>query len=460
MSLRTRIELSEYERLRAPASPPTVDDLRLASALGDGVDGARLQVRWLADGQVDITASAWIGVVRFSAVDVHVTPKYVGGGLGLLKLLDYTHKTRLVRQLANERTLNAAGSHLHELLSSLLADQASRLLRAGLLRNYRTESGELIVLRGRLDHRAQYLRRYGQLDRLHCTFDEYDTDNPENQFICAALGAAVAVVDEPHLRSSLLQLRAVYSEACHPPTQDPRWYLRNIVYSRLNERYRPAHTLARLVLEHTAFDDLYDTRGDLGIRSFLVNMNALFEEFVTVLFSDALRDSDLHVAPKERLRAAIVDASTARTYATIVPDLVLAVRAGSHGVERRTPVDIKYKMYADRKLSTSDIYQAFAYALALSTGGIDARAGLVYPGGQTAIATRLDINPHAAPTRARITAASLDVAGILDGIGFDGSLPEHMRTRLQAVARSITLGDVAPLSPSPSVPPLQTAIGQ
>jgi 5-methylcytosine-specific restriction enzyme subunit McrC len=101
---------------------------------------------------------------------------------------------------------------------------------------------------------------------------------------------------------------------------------------------------------------------------------------------------------------------------------------------------VKYKLYDDRKLSTGDIYQAFTYALALSRGRAEGRAGIVYPGERTGITRTLEINPTAAPTRARIVSASLDVRGILSEIGSDGSLSEYVRNEVQTIARIVAAG--------------------
>ena len=86
---RATIELGEYQRIRQPAPPPTDADLRLADRLADP-QSPRLQLRWLANGDIDITASEWVGVLRLSTLDIHITPKYVGGSRRLLNKIPGT----------------------------------------------------------------------------------------------------------------------------------------------------------------------------------------------------------------------------------------------------------------------------------------------------------------------------------------------------------------------------------
>lgn len=437
MTDRPRLELAEYQQQNRLCSPPREQDRRLAQQLSAGTSGPRLEVRWLDNGTVDVTASAWVGVVRFSDLDVHITPKYVGGNLSLLMMLDYIHGTGFLRELDNRRTLHADGDHLHELLCRMLANQANQLLRDGLARTYRSVNDELAVLRGRLDHRTQILRRFGQLDRLHCSSDEHDTDNPENQLICVALGVARSLISAGPLRSTIGKLHTVFAEVCAPTTRDPDWYRSRITYGRLNERYRTGHGLAYLLLDHIGFDDLYNTQSKVEVHSFLLNMNSVFEEFITTLLADALHGSGHRVAPKQRHHSMIFEADSGRPYASIIPDLTIETRLDNSIMEQRVPVDVKYKLYDDRQITTGDIYQAFTYALALSSGSTNAAAGVIYPGRQTKVTTRLDIAPHAAPTRARITIASVDLATILDQIRSNGTLPEPTVRQLRTIAQSI-----------------------
>ena len=58
-----------------------------------------------------------------------------------------------------------------------------------------------------------------------------------------------------------------------------------IRFDRLNEHYRGVVGLARLVLRHSAFES---GRGYVRASGFLMNMNDLFQEFVTVALREAL----------------------------------------------------------------------------------------------------------------------------------------------------------------------------
>ena len=126
-----RLELGEYGTRKVPTPPPSTGDDRLAERLGrHGEDPARLDVRWLVNGYVEVAASSWIGVVRFSQLEIHVIPKIVGGTLQVLRMFDYALGVQMLRRLPSERPLAARGHDLLDLVCLLLTEEAHALGRA------------------------------------------------------------------------------------------------------------------------------------------------------------------------------------------------------------------------------------------------------------------------------------------------------------------------------------------
>lgn len=428
--MRVRIELGEYERRKITVPAPTSTDIRLAEQLtGDGLE-PRIAIRWLATGEVDITASSWVGVIRFSQLDVHVVPKLVGGPLRVLRMLEYAAGVSMISRLPADRPLPANGTDLFDLICQLLAEETKSLVRDGLLRDYRPVDDALDVMRGRLRYRDQYLRRYGQLHPLECHYDEYDSNMPDNQLVAAALDAARRRVQDPDIRAITLRLAGMMSEVCEPPTADAGWYEQVIQYTRRNGRYRPVHELSKLVLRGLAFDDMYDTSAG-QVTAFMLDMNTIFERFVTRLVEDSLKASGLRSSTQTPLRAVICNDATGRSYSTIRPDLVIEELSTGRSV----PIDIKYKLYGDRKFSTSDIYQMFLYAYALGGDASSRRAGLVYASLSAVSGPLLSINPVAGPTAARIVGSGLDVPAALDALSGPGrqQLCDSVRTMIEGV---------------------------
>lgn len=423
MTAPSKVELAEYATIRSESPPPNERDLALAAALAEK---RKLTVTWLHNGDVEVTASSHVGLVRFSSLEVRVVPKLVGGAFRVLQMLDYAAGLNLIRRFDHLRRLPEAGSNLFEILCAVLAGEGAGLLRNGLMRDYWPEHDALQALRGRLDHRRQVLNRFGMLDQLECHFDEYDADNLENQFVAAGLLSARAKVRDVEIRREISKTAGVFSTACSPPSFDSYHYTRRIRYNRQNERYRSAHTIAGHILRGLGFEDIY-SQSQGQIFTFLLNMNDVFEQFVERLVRDACEGTPMVVGAQERFGKVIRNLATGRTYSSIRPDLMI------RSSDARFPVDTKYKRYDLRKLSTADIYQTFLYAFALSRGLAEPAALVIFPSAGPSSGHRLALRSVYDPHGAMVSAIGIDIPKILDEIGtaeFAGPL-EELRTGLQ-----------------------------
>ena len=236
----------EYETRVIDCPRPTSGDKRLAQDLAaGGVLAPRMDVDWLDGGQMKVTTHSWVGVVRFSAMEIRVVPKLIGGTLRVLRMIEYAESIRLLARLPTDRPLPGDGTDLFELIVMLLTEETKALIRDGLIRDYHSVEDSLDVLRGRLRVREQFLRRYGQLHRIECSFDEFDGDVPENQLLAAALQVAAPRAFDLNVRNNARTFGGVMNEVCEVRTRDADWYDRTIRYGRRNARYRSAHALAK-----------------------------------------------------------------------------------------------------------------------------------------------------------------------------------------------------------------------
>jgi 5-methylcytosine-specific restriction enzyme subunit McrC len=408
------ITLSEWEsERRAPVDELTESDRRLAVAL-KGADGGRLLVDERRDG-VWITSRSWVGVVRFADFEVRVVPKLAGGNIGLVRMLDYASGLGALRRHEASRQLETVGDDLIDLIAWLFADACTPLVRDGLLNDYVAHEDALHVLRGRLRIIDQARFRFGQVDPLEVTFDEFESDIPENQLIAAALQATRSVVRSPMVQRPIRRLHAVFSEAANPLARDPLVLAAEMTYTRRNEHYRVAHHLAVLLLRRLAIRDLF-TPGGTTSFAFLLDMNQLFEDFVTRLVGQAMRQSGVRVHAQRRDRSIIVNEATNRPYSAIIPDLLL--EAGRGGTMVRLPVDAKYKLYDERRLQEADVYQMFLYAFAYAPHHTrqPARAVILYPRAGEGVDVALRVMTDVGNRAARIQAFGVDIRAALAAI--------------------------------------------
>ncbi|HLL69776.1 MAG TPA: hypothetical protein VK453_29285 [Micromonosporaceae bacterium] len=401
--------LSEYQTKRLPWPHVGAAD----RSLGELVEaqGRRLRVRWLADGEAEITTYSWIGVVQFDQCQLHIVPKACDGNVGVLRMVDYASGLDALREIVAVRTLAAAGAHLRDLVCQLVVKMSEDILRRGPARDYVTREDALPALRGRLLADRQWLRRYGQLDRLECRYDEFETDTLDNRVLAAGLDLAARTASTPVVRADARRVGAEFAGLCDPTGLDPAAAATRLHYSRQNAHYRTAHHWSMLLLRGDAIRDLY-SGGKGRAPVFLLDMNRLFEDFVTRLVIDAMAGTDVQVRPQARDRSVLVNESTSRPYGTVIPDILLTRGAW------RLVVDAKYKLYDDRNIDPRDLYQAFLYAQAMSRAGAHPllpTAVLIHPG-DTSRLHRVVLRGTDGRSAARVRTMAVDLQAILPGL--------------------------------------------
>jgi 5-methylcytosine-specific restriction enzyme subunit McrC len=424
-------DLFEWRSATRRAGPPSERDLRLANALGR--DGAGvLDVEWLFDGSVRVTANSWVGVARFDAFEVHVVPKLAGGTSRVVEMIEYASGLDRLASVAHERDLRAGDRTLVDLVCLLLADECDVLVRGGLLQDYRETEATLSELRGQLRYLEQARRRFGQVERLECRFDEYDGDVVENKVLAAALAVACGICASTDVRPRLARLRSIFGEVCDPGEIEPVAALRDLVYHRRNAHYRNAHQWAGLVLRQQGIADLYNP-GVPARRLLFVDMNDLFERFMTKLLTDAFRGEDVGVLPQRPDRLVIFDERRGRPYASIIPDVLLEFRTPTR---IRVAIDAKYKLYDERKLDPGDVYQTFLYAYANGTADVPATAIIIYPASSEDRGVRLAVHDPRGGPPVRIRGLALNVPAALDGVrGIRrSSFLDELRAQIEALA--------------------------
>ncbi len=427
-SLLPTFELGEWQSRLIDGETLTPTDQQLKQNLEAGEEG-RLVVDELRSG-VRITARSWVGVVRFERFEVRVVPKLAGDELGLVEMIEFATGLDALRRASSARTLHAEGAGLVDLLALLLAEAAEAILRGGILADYVEREDELLVLRGRLLGDQQVMRRFGQVDRLVCRFDEHEQDIVENQLLAAALGRCSTHVSHESVRRRVRRLLGVFQEVCRADTLDLEALRhRGIVYHRLNDHYRDAHKLAWLLLDGLGTRDLLAS-GKTRCFAFLIDMNRLFEMFVFRLVDQLLAGTGFHLHYQRSDRSIIVDASTNQPYARVVPDLL--IEATDPTLAARVAVDAKYKLYDQRKLDSGDVYQGFLYAYAFGGAGgrVLPTALLLYPSStRTSRAVRLRVlSPQ--------TSAGAEILAV--GFAIPEALTEAMRGIRGPVTQVIT----------------------
>lgn len=297
---------------------------------------------------------------------------------------------------------------IFELIVELFAELVQERLTEGLHRDYTEVEENLQVVRGRIDFPRDITHNAILRHRVYCRYSELTWDIPENQIlrhVCSMLTGWP--FRRAGLRWKLASLDGVMDEVSRRTfTADD---VRALVYHRMNEPYRHAHQLCTLFLDAAS---LHEIEGTTQFRSFLIDMNKVFEEFVTQSLLDRVRFPFNIVAQESRHHLGMGREVPLR------PDLI--VRREGRII---TVADCKYKaLIGGVDYRQQDYYQVLAYCTALPT----TRGILIYPRHEIEVEDRV----HVRNSSIMIDRLSIDI----------GLEPNRLKAACDLLARRVTAG--------------------
>ena len=377
-----QIDLKEHTRSASlPLTLAERDALRLA------VNPLSIEPATDAEGAFTLSPGSTVGAVEIDGLSVRIEPK-----IGIAQLLSIAcYAIDKVSFQATDFDFPEYAA-LPDALAIALERAARYAFARGLLHGYREEEEALYTVRGRIRFDDQLRRRFGVPLPVEVRYDEFTDDIPANRVIKAAAYKLRGM----RLRSDKARVGlgwvAAMLDNVSPVEYAPN-AVPDITFDRLNAHYRGVVALARLVLQRNAFEA---ARGAVRASGFLMDMNKVFEEFVTVALREALGLTERQFG--ERNVGTLDEGGQVR----LKPDLVW--QEGSAAV---FVGDAKYKRIVHESVPNADLYQLLAYATALNLpGGL-----LIYAKGEADTAAYTV--RHA---RKRLEVAALDLGGTLDDV--------------------------------------------
>lgn len=339
------VSLREYEE-----SAPIVLDAD-ARAVLLGAAGDRFSVLAAPDpNHVVIRASSWVGAMVLPGLNLRVRPKVGLRNLFTLFSAGLPESAWRAPDVGWEDDEDPVDG-----IAEFVVRAIDETTRRGLLHGYLDVEERTPAIRGRLLVEQLATRPWDVLPPP-CRYDKFTADVVENRWLRLGLHRVLRWPQlHPSVRRRTLRVLQRFDGVSDVssgslPAELPR-------STRLNEHYRPALELARLVVEGTSFTDL---PGQRFASSLMVDMNDLFERWVAAELRQRLWPG-IEVATQ--VPKTLADHGKVR----IRPDLVFRHRGKNVLVG-----DTKYKLTADARARSGDYFQMLAYAVAL-----DVRIGLL-----------------------------------------------------------------------------------
>ena len=380
-----QIDLSEYEQ----------GEYALSDAQRDALLGEKktldltIEPVMGKEGTYSLKPGSTVGAVEIGDLSVLIRPK-----IGIPQLLSLACYAMGVFKSQEERLFDFEEEveTPPDTLALALAAAARRAFSRGLLHGYRTEEEALHTVRGRIRFADQIRQRFGIPLPIEVRYDEFTDDITENQLVkAAAIRLGGMRLRSQQARRNLGWIAAMLENVSSVesfPKDVP-----DVRFDRLNEHYRVVVGLSRLILRHSAFES---ERGVVRAAGFLMDMNTLFQEFLTVALREALGVSEQVFLEKK------IDTLDDDGKIHLRPDLTWW-----HGRDCQFVGDAKYKGIENESVPNADLYQLLAYVTALHLpGGL-----LIYAQGKGETATYTVRN-----SGRRLEVAALNLGGSLDAV--------------------------------------------
>ena len=359
----------------------------------------------------DLTPSSEIGAIFAGDLAIEIQPKIPIDRV--LFMVSYA----LDPKRWWENPFQFAESSLVEAVIPGFVVHVRRAFQRGVLQGYRIEEAALTTSRGRLRFDDQLRKQFGFFPPAEVRYDEFTEDIEPNRLIKAAIVSLGQMrIRSDEARRSLRAFDALLATVSL--VHFDRQRLPDIHFNRLNEHYRPAINLARLILRSMSIELAH---GQVCAASFLVDMNQVFEDFVVVALREALglsKQTFPQGAEGRRLR--LDEAGVVK----LEPDISWWEESHCTFVG-----DIKYKLLEASGNKNGDLYQLLAYVTATDlVGGL-----LIYASGESEPVVHQVVN-----SGKKLELATLDLHGT----------PEMILEQIQELAKSVrrlrnqTLSDI------------------
>ena len=345
LSIMRQLNLKEYH----PSDPKLLTSAELRQLKAAEL---RLSITptGLADSEYTLTPSSTVGAMELGGLSVLIQPK-----IGIPRLLSLACYAMGAYRLKDERPFHfEERTSLPDALALALGAAAQHAFSRGLLHGYIAVEEAIQTVRGRIRFDEQTRRRFAIPIPVEVRYDEFTDDILANQLIkAAARRLSLMKLRSGQARRNLGWIAGTLENVSFvefPPNNVPR-----VRKDRLNDHYSDVIALSCLILRHGSFES---GRGGIRASGFLMDMNEVFQEFVTAALRESLGLSG------GAFRENSISTLDVHGRVSLSPDLVW--REGSRCL---FVGDAKYKRIDYRDAPNADLYQLLAYTTALDLPG-------------------------------------------------------------------------------------------
>lgn len=322
------------------------------------------KINWNKEGQAKIENTSYAGIIQLDNTRVHFSTKVKANLFYMLSFLkseeNFVFDPFKIIEIKE-------GGNFFDILGRLFLNELEEIVNQGLLKKYVKREENLNYLKGKLLFNEQIKQNLLLKPKFYCRYHDLTCDNLENQIILRATNLLIPMIRfNEVLKYDLIKLERCLKEEVSLNLELSQRDCDFVTFDRLNQHYKSIIDFSRLIFEEHFIRAVQ--KGKSKGFNFIVNMWQVYEDFVTEMIKEVVRDdpifSDYTVVSQLSFNTLVKEKRIITK-----PDIILKnKKKGDYPLI----IDAKYKRYE----SNADFYQMIAYSLAIPQSK---KCCLIYP---------------------------------------------------------------------------------
>lgn len=255
------------------------------------------------------------------------------------------------------------GSNMVPLLALYFVILCKNALEKGMLKKYVRRQNTLGVIKGKIDLNTFSKTKPWDVSVLPCIYHDLTFDNKENQIVLWCLNklireaSKIGIVQEnkePRILCLMRELFAIFNQEISLLPKE-KSDIFGIYKSSLPKHYVELIKLCEVILSN-AFFSFDKNKKQLNGVNFIIDMDWVFEQYMTNLFLDVVKEYDLYI--DYQFKQPLCDLGRI----SIRPDLVVFDSSDKKRQKSLSVIDFKWKEAPNS--DNSNFYQIICYGLA------------------------------------------------------------------------------------------------
>lgn len=313
-----------------------------------------------------IKFSQYVGVIQIDGLTIEILPKIDGStsneALWQTVLIGMLRGTKRLK-VNNLGQANVSKQHIHllDIYFEWFLNEIQLLERQGLIKQYRTNVGNVKALKGKLEFAEHINQNLIHKERFYTSHQVYDHNHQIHQILWVALEIIGQFSSGTYLYSKFKRIQANFPEVSRINVKANTF--KKLTTNRKTQPYKTAIEIARLIILNFAPNI---SSGKENMLALLFDMNNLWEEYVLTMLKSVLAEG------------IVVKSQESKPFwngIKIRPDIVIEKS------DKTYVIDTKWKNIGGSKPSTNDLRQMYVY----NEYWDSTKALLLYPSVETEI---------------------------------------------------------------------------